>query len=197
MRKILAVAASTAVAMGALAVGLAAPAAAKTTTIDITCVSGSDIDAAINIEASPGDTIVVNGGAECDFAFTQVGYESLFSSTSAAGAGAPPYTWVISPDAAPGVYGSPVSQVLGVDNDDFNCGSGSLAPYCGRWFYLTITDPTTKDLTIWQKQIGRASADAACEEGYAASWAEWPNEGAGGWVCTKDTYAYYPDEPVL
>lgn len=54
----------------------------------------------------------------------------------------------------------------------------------------------TKDLTIWLLSTGRPTQDATCPVGYAPSWAEWPNGGAGGWVCDRYTYAYYPDEEV-
>jgi len=49
---------------------------------------------------------------------------------------------------------------------------------------------------VWTQQVQRASADAPCDipavEGEAAgwsawapSWAQWPNGGEGGWVCTR------------
>ena len=54
----------------------------------------------------------------------------------------------------------------------------------------------------WIQQVQRASADAPCDtpavEGEAAgwsdwgpSWAHWPHEGQGGWVCTRSiTWAH-------
>jgi hypothetical protein len=49
---------------------------------------------------------------------------------------------------------------------------------------------------VWIQQVGRASADAPCDvpaveddaAGWSAwgrSWAQWPNDGKGGWVCTR------------
>jgi YVTN family beta-propeller protein len=36
----------------------------------------------------------------------------------------------------------------------------------------------------WMKQVGRV-ADEACETDWNPSWAEWPNGGTGGFVCTQ------------
>ena len=49
---------------------------------------------------------------------------------------------------------------------------------------------------VWHQQVERASADAPCDMGVAEgdaagwsewspSWAQWPNGGAGGWVCER------------
>lgn len=45
---------------------------------------------------------------------------------------------------------------------------------------------------IWHLSLGRASAEATCTQGYAPSWAQWPNGGTGGWVCNRDVYADAP-----
>jgi hypothetical protein len=42
----------------------------------------------------------------------------------------------------------------------------------------------------WQLAYGRASAEATCDAGWSASWQQWPNAGAGGWVCVKDVVKY-------
>lgn len=56
--------------------------------------------------------------------------------------------------------------------------------------------------TTWIQQVQRASADAPCDipevEGEMAgwsdwgpSWAQWPHDGQGGWVCTRSiTWAH-------
>jgi hypothetical protein len=62
--------------------------------------------------------------------------------------------------------------------------------------YVSIVAPGQRNLTLWHQSVGRGSPEETCPSGYAASWEEWPHGGAGGWVCTKDQYAYYPDEPV-
>ncbi len=38
---------------------------------------------------------------------------------------------------------------------------------------------------MWQQAIGRASVTDACPEDYTPSWAMWPNNGTGGYVCNK------------
>lgn len=38
----------------------------------------------------------------------------------------------------------------------------------------------------WLQQTGRDSAEAPCPEGWGPSWAEWPNDHTGGWVCTRE-----------
>lgn len=52
------------------------------------------------------------------------------------------------------------------------------------------------DLTIWHQSHARHAQDAQCQEGWQPSWAQWPNAGTGGFVCNRQIYAYYPDEPV-
>jgi hypothetical protein len=58
---------------------------------------------------------------------------------------------------------------------------------------------------IWQQQVGRASADAKCDipavagdaagwSAWAPSWAQWPNDGKGGWVCER-TILWAKDSP--
>ena len=37
----------------------------------------------------------------------------------------------------------------------------------------------------WQQAYGRASSDAACQAGWAASWQAWAVPVTGGWVCTR------------
>jgi hypothetical protein len=37
----------------------------------------------------------------------------------------------------------------------------------------------------WVQGYGRASAQAACDDGWLASWEQWPHGGSGGWVCTR------------
>jgi len=53
-----------------------------------------------------------------------------------------------------------------------------------------------KDLTIWHQAYGRSEVESTCTDGWQPSWAQWPNDGAGGFVCNRQIYAYYPDEPV-
>jgi plastocyanin len=49
------------------------------------------------------------------------------------------------------------------------------------------------DMTLWHQSISRSSSDATCPSGYAASWAQWPNDNKGGWVCNRELFAYQPN----
>jgi hypothetical protein len=45
--------------------------------------------------------------------------------------------------------------------------------------------PVQGKYLVWMQAIGRPSADAVCEAGWSPSWAQWPNEGAGGYTCER------------
>lgn len=38
---------------------------------------------------------------------------------------------------------------------------------------------------VWHQAVGRASADATCDAGWSPSWAQWMNDGAGGYTCER------------
>ena len=57
----------------------------------------------------------------------------------------------------------------------------------------TSGDDSEPDMTLWHQSISRSSSDAACPSGYAASWAQWPNDHKGGWVCNRELFAYQPN----
>ena len=40
----------------------------------------------------------------------------------------------------------------------------------------------------WQQAQGREQQRASCPPGMAPSWAQWPNEGTGGWTCEYTTW---------
>lgn len=77
-----------------------------------------------------------------------------------------------------------------------NLGGGLVVSPVGRLLSITIGSTGTKDLTTWLQSVARPSAEARCARGYTPSWDAWPNDGAGGFVCNRTVYAYYPDEPV-
>ena len=62
--------------------------------------------------------------------------------------------------------------------------------------FIDVFSTSERDLTIWHQSHARHAPDAQCQEGWQASWAQWPNAGTGGFVCNRQIYAYYPDEPV-
>ena len=55
---------------------------------------------------------------------------------------------------------------------------------------------SSPDMSTSMQSTARASADATCSSGWAPSWAQWPNNGKGGYVCDRWIYIYYPDLPV-
>lgn len=46
-------------------------------------------------------------------------------------------------------------------------------------------DGIVEIIPAWVQAYGRASADAACAEGWSPSWAQWPNGNTGGWTCDR------------
>ena len=50
---------------------------------------------------------------------------------------------------------------------------------------IAISNPDGGDL-IQHLSYGRASATEACKDGYGQSWAQWMNDGRGGFTCDMD-----------
>ena len=61
-------------------------------------------------------------------------------------------------------------------------------------FQITIGPTGTRP--VWLQSFARASADDTCPPNWSPSWAQWPNEGAGGFVCERSMFADAPDEQV-
>lgn len=62
--------------------------------------------------------------------------------------------------------------------------------------FITYVDSgNAMDLSLWQKAYARSSSSEACQSGWNPSWMQWPNNHTGGYVCVRNTYAYYPNEP--
>ncbi len=61
--------------------------------------------------------------------------------------------------------------------------------------YYTIvvnggTPVATTSPEVWFQSYGRASANTACLDGWSPSYAMWPNDGIGGWVCDRGVRKY-------
>ena len=83
---------------------------------------------------------------------------------------------------------------IGVLNNEFVSGVNSPWAVAIIWAGpRTSGDVSESDKTLWQQSIGRISSDAACPTGYSASWAQWPNDNKGGWVCNRELFAYQPN----
>ena len=60
-------------------------------------------------------------------------------------------------------------------------------------YTITITRGATAEQVdqtppTWFQAYSRPSADAPCQDGWYPSYAQWPNEGLGGWTCERRTY---------
>jgi hypothetical protein len=55
---------------------------------------------------------------------------------------------------------------------------------------------SSPDMSTSMQSTARVSVDATCSSGWSPSWAQWPNNGKGGYVCDRWIYIYYPDLPV-
>ena len=53
-------------------------------------------------------------------------------------------------------------------------------------YYMTV--PGGAGPAPWFQGIGRSSRDAICPATYGPSYAEWMNNGKGGWVCVREYY---------
>ena len=58
---------------------------------------------------------------------------------------------------------------------------------------LTLVSAALAQAGVWLQQYGKAEG-VACEEGWGESWAMWPNDGTGGFVCTREVDD--PSQPV-
>lgn len=50
-------------------------------------------------------------------------------------------------------------------------------------YNVTVVPTPIDNPRPWLKAIGRPGPHDACPPGTSASWAEWPDEGRGGWTC--------------
>jgi hypothetical protein len=75
-------------------------------------------------------------------------------------------------------------QVDGLGSDDSNV------------VEIDVYSTSERDLTIWHQAYAREDPVKPCESTWHPSWAQWPNDGAGGFVCVKEIYAFYPDLPI-
>ncbi len=72
---------------------------------------------------------------------------------------------------------------------------GFPRPYgvaCGSGAYEWQPMPVVTLPPPWLLAIGRASAAATCPDGTEPSWAQWPNDGSGGYTC-ESSIVYDPN----
>ena len=62
---------------------------------------------------------------------------------------------------------------------------------CNRTMYADAEDEQVPDSprasrgAPWLQSVARESSEATCPEGWDPSWAQWPNDGAGGPTCNR------------
>jgi hypothetical protein len=100
------------------------------------------------------------------------------------------------------------SLVLDPDGNTVPLPAGSYRAEGIRFLYILgpaflhtgTTDFTiggsSPDMSTSMQSTARVSVDATCSSGWSPSWAQWPNNGKGGYVCDRWIYIYYPDLPV-
>lgn len=69
--------------------------------------------------------------------------------------------------------------------------ASSVESAVGDLLPITISGNTCTPsgaLPSWYQSYGRSSADEPCTEGWNPSWAQWTNDGAGGWVCNREQF---------
>lgn len=193
VRKILASTAAAAMIAGVVTIASAPAASAATINLTADCSSTAPpIQSVTQIVADAGDTIVIAGGADCLLA---LGLDPAVVSPNRPTADpAGTFTFVLAGDLAPGNYGGNYEggNIIDVNNDPDGgprCNaSATFDNVCGGQWYVTIRGAATDaaaPIPAWVQGYGRASADEVCLEGWNASWAEWMNDGTGGFVCER------------
>jgi hypothetical protein len=167
-------------------------------------------DAVLTGQAQPGDIVEIQMTAECgvlvniNSRYSGGGpgasagfFEDPIAIVSADSDGADAWTEVTGNDWY--VYGDQTgatavfATLRATDGVGNPLAAGSIVAGIGPFgvvpFALIYGSGSGSGLPMWQQGYGRASADAACDSGWGASWAQWPNGGKGGWVCVREVPA--------
>lgn len=182
--------ATVGIAAGLGVVG-AAPASAADTTVAIDCSQGTatvDVVLAagdvLTVEASnclsaalfedPAPTAQLSGATgDCATSFPNP-YELLIGTSVACPSGF--FTQSVQTAPAPAEGGVMIRWSSDTERD-----RGNLVTI------RIVAAPAADSAPIppWVQAYGRASANAACEDGWDPSWQEWAQPMTGGWVCTR------------
>lgn len=205
IRRVAASVAAAALIAGGVAMG-AAPAASAAGTVSITTDCNGDVD----LYAHVGDTVIItlsdvcaagsDGGvvyninAPFPYEYTESGYFGAADVINSA------YTWsssVYSNDWGAYSDGSGTTQIttslLASNGASVPLTIGSTVAMIGadgydlsfRIIYRGTEKIGATPIPPWVQGYGRGSAADACNDGWAASWEQWPHDGTGGWVCTR------------
>lgn len=156
--------AAAALATGALAVASAAPAFADIS-VTVSCVPPGGTT---TLTVTPGETITFLDSTigQC-VAEAFVGAVDIYSYDNG---DANLQTVTINGDLAPGLYEDAVYYV-------------GDAIY--HYNLLVVAAGSDAGIPAWVQAYGRASATDTCIAGWDPSWAQWPNNGTGGFVCQR------------
>lgn len=187
---------------------LAAPVSAQAVSVTPDCLSTSNLEVPVAITLAPGESIQFNHNAPCSGSGYYLGIRPYgaraVNSPLTAGiveSSLNGSTWTV---VASGTaqdnnanfvvrYTAPTN---GATTDSFYVIAAAYgAGQAGYLYTVTVASLAAAgpDLTVWHQAVGRPSAQAACPSGYGGSWAQWPNEGTGGWVCVREVWAYSPE----
>ena len=176
----IAVAATAGAVAAGCALAAAAPALAATVTVPVNCSSAPLGRQPVHV--APGDTLVFTGTPTCNIAdIFDPDISALFVNANDI-YGAPPYTFHVSPTAPEGTYAQS-------GYPPYAFGIGEL--YAAVTYFYLVIGPTggagadgAPPPADWIQAYSRAPQET-CQEGWNPSWAQWPNNGAGGSVCTR------------
>ena len=85
----------------------------------------------------------------------------------------------------------------GPDAEYTDYSQGAPLALFAKWTSPDILIENPVNNTIWFQSYGRERDSDPCMAGYSPSWAQWPNDGRGGYVCNAAIYAYRPNDQVI
>lgn len=156
-----------------LATGTSAGAATQNLTYD--CYQNAPVTLAV----SPGD--VLSFASNCGAAPGARAVNTSLFTTYPATFSNWPQDFVVSPSLAEGTYAA-AFEMFGASTTVY-----TLVVAAG----VTVSAPASSP-PDWVQSYGRGREEA-CRSGWHPSWAQWPNQGAGGFVCTR-TFTWQGDE---
>lgn len=158
---------ATTTASGVLLIAAGSSAIAVTQNLTYDCYD----NAPVNLNVSPGDVLSFSSncgaapGARAVNASLFTSYPASFSSW--------PQDFVVSPSLAQGTYAAA-----------FEMYGASTTVYSLVFARAGGDSESASSPPDWVQSYGRFEDDA-CREGWHPSWAQWPKDGLGGFVCDR------------
>jgi hypothetical protein len=202
--RVLATVAATLTVLGGGAIAAAPVASAAGATVSIT----TDCNHDVGLQANVGDTVVITMTADClsnqgvvwniNALFVSATASGFFDAAAFQNAGSNDSSDSFSGDWYAYSDGSGTTTItttlrgqdgagnpIQVGSFLADIGFSANGPYGIYWLGARSSSGSK---AIWIQGYGRASSDVACDEGWAPSWDQWPNDGQGGWTCTRLVY---------